>query len=70
MSPQAIVDLLVDSIGSPAWRAAVAWRFEHSCDGLVTNNQLITRHVPLTSFQNAFDRRPEDIKVVIEFGAA
>jgi glucose 1-dehydrogenase len=33
-------------------------------------SRLVTRRVPLTSFQNAFDRRPEDIKVVIEFGAA
>jgi len=33
-------------------------------------SRLITRRVPLASFQAAFDRRPEDVKVVIDFAPA
>ena len=32
-------------------------------------SRLITRRVPLASFRDAFDRRPEDVKVVIDFSA-
>jgi threonine dehydrogenase-like Zn-dependent dehydrogenase len=32
-------------------------------------SRLITRRVPLDSFQDAFDRRPDDVKVVIDFTA-
>jgi glucose 1-dehydrogenase len=31
--------------------------------------QLVTRHVPLEAFEQALERRPDDIKVVIEFAA-
>ncbi len=33
-------------------------------------SRLITRRVPLEHWQEAFERRPEDIKVVVMFGAA
>ena len=32
--------------------------------------RLITRRVPLSRWQEAFERRDDDIKVVLEFGAA
>ena len=37
--------------------------------GIAWLSRLIRRRVPVTSFQNAFDGRPEDVKVVLDFGA-